>query len=1667
MFLGVAENAGVSGPLGQSGSIVFSGGVLEYSASNQYDYSGRFSTAANQAYNVNTNGQNVTWAMGLTSSGGSLTMTGAGVLTLTGSNTYSGGTTISTGTLSIGGGGVLGGGNYSAAISDHGTLVVSTSSNQTFGGVISGLGALEQLGSGLTTLTASNTYNGNTTVGGGTLNLGAGQNSASGPLGQIFGLIYLSGGYLQYSAANQYDYSSRFSTAANQAYNVDTNGQSVTWATSLTSSGGSLAKAGGGMLTLTGNDSYGGPTTISGGTLQIQGSLGTGVNSGSYSGTIANSGVLVVSINFNQTFSGVISGSGAVEQLGSNVTTLTAANTYTGATTVGGGTLFLGVAENAGVCGPLGQSPANNPGSIVLGGGSLEYSPSNQNDYSGRFSTAANQAYNVNTNGQNVTWATGLISNGGSLNKAGAGTLTLTGSNTYSGATTISTGTLSIGGGGVLGGGNYSAAISDHGTLVVSTSSNQTFGGVISGLGALEQLGSGLTTLTASNTYNGNTTVGGGTLNLGAGQNSASGPLGQIFGSIYLSGGYLQYSAANQYDYSSRFSTAANQAYNVDTNGQSVTWATSLTSSGGSLAKAGGGMLTLTGDDSYGGPTTISGGTLQIQGSLGTGVNSGSYSGTIANSGVLVVSINFNQTFSGVISGSGAVEQLGSNVTTLTAANTYTGATTVAAGVLKLDFSQTGAPTANIINNTTNASSLAMDAGTLTIQGKLSTTNSQRFNGLAVNPGCSAVVLTTSGAANSLLLSLGSISHSAGGTVDFTLPAGTQTASNGITTTTPNTNGILGGYATVAGTNWATWNGTDIVAYSAYTTSNLGTLASGGTLNVSPSGTQTAITTADSFSSLNLTGSLGVTMSGSGLLKLTSGGLIGNTTGTINGGTLEGSSGTAGNGELIIITPLSLTIGSVIADNGGATGLTKAGPGTLTLTGSNTYSGLTTIGAGTLQVGSTGTLGTGPVTDDSLLLFNRSGVSTFGGTISGFGSLMKIGGGTLILSGSDDYTGGTIVDAGTLQIGSGGTTGSLAGNITDHATLVFNRSDNPTFGGVISGTGSLIQAGVGILTISGGNTYTGGTTISAGSLQIGSGGTTGSLAGNIMDNATLVFNRSDNPTFGGVISGTGSLIQAGAGILTLSGSNSYSGGTTISGGAIGLNNANAVQDSTLTVSVNNDLLFNTGNGAITTFNVGGLAGSGNIGLADGSHALTLSAGGNGAGTTYSGALSGSGGLAKTGSGTLVLCGSNIYTGGTTIAAGTLMLDFSRTGAPMANIINNASNASSLALDGGTLAVQGNPGAANSQQFNGLAVNPGCSAIVLTTSGAANSLLLSLGNISRSAGGTVDFTLPSGTQTVSNGITTTTPNTNGILGGYATVAGTNWATWNGTDIVAYSAYTTSNLGTLASGGTLNVSPSGPQSAITTADSFNSLNLTGSLGVTMSGSGSLKLTSGGLIGNTTGAISGGTLEGSSGTAGAPGTPGPGELIIITPANLTIGSVIANNGGATGLTKAGPGTLTLTGSNTYSGATTIGAGTLQVGGTGTLGTGPVTDDSALLFNPSGVSTFGGVISGFGSLTKYGGGALVLSGSNDYTGGTMVDAGTLYVTTSDTIADGTSLTVGAGGQFVFDPSAAAAPGEALTGAVVAAVPEPGTLLLLAVGALAAGFGVWRRRGEVEPGKY
>ena len=306
-----------------------------------------------------------------------------------------------------------------------------------------------------------------------------------------------------------------------------------------------------------------------------------------------------------------------------------------------------------------------------------------------------------------------------------------------------------------------------------------------------------------------------------------------------------------------------------------------------------------------------------------------------------------------------------------------------------------------------------------------------------------------------------------------------------------------------------------------------------------------------------------------------------------------GTGSVTDNGSLIFNRSSAITVANAISGNGS---LTQAGSGTLVLTGSNSY-GNTTISAGTLQVGSgstAGTLGTGTVTDNATLVFNRSNAFTVTNAITGTGNLTQAGSGALILTGSNNFL-NTTISKGTLQVGNGTGAGTLGrGAVTDNAALVFNLSNNPTVDNAISGSGSLTQAGSGMLVLTGSNSY-GNTTISAGTLQVGNGGTAGTLGnGTVTDNAALVFNRNgDIFTVANKISGNGTVTQAGSDTLTLAGalsgnislitqagtlilstSNSNTGTTTINAGTLQVGNGTAGTMGNGTVTDNGSLIFN-------------------------------------------------------------------------------------------------------------------------------------------------------------------------------------------------------------------------------------------------------------------------------------------------------------------------------------------------------------------------------------------------------------------------------------------------------------------------------------------------------------
>ncbi len=303
----------------------------------------------------------------------------------------------------------------------------------------------------------------------------------------------------------------------------------------------------------------------------------------------------------------------------------------------------------------------------------------------------------------------------------------------------------------------------------------------------------------------------------------------------------------------------------------------------------------------------------------------------------------------------------------------------------------------------------------------------------------------------------------------------------------------------------------------------------------------------------------------------------------------------------------------------GTGGLTKVGAGTLTLTGNNSYQGGTALNAGTLAVGSNAALGTGALTfaNATTLQAAAAGLSvanamtlngtntvdtqanalTLSGVISGAGTLSKIGAGTLILTNANIYSGGTTLAAGTLRLESNQALGSGAltttGSVVDYANgvtianpIIINSNTtqlqvttgSATQAGVISelnGPRPIEKIGAGTLVLTAANTYAGPTTISAGTLQLGNGGTSGSILGTVVNNGIFAVNRSDTFTFGNVISGTGAFQQNGTGATVLTAANTYGGPTSVNAGALVVNGSIASS----AVTVNSGALL-TGNGTV-------------------------------------------------------------------------------------------------------------------------------------------------------------------------------------------------------------------------------------------------------------------------------------------------------------------------------------------------------------------------------------------------------------------------------------------------------------------------------------------------------
>jgi uncharacterized protein with beta-barrel porin domain len=296
----------------------------------------------------------------------------------------------------------------------------------------------------------------------------------------------------------------------------------------------------------------------------------------------------------------------------------------------------------------------------------------------------------------------------------------------------------------------------------------------------------------------------------------------------------------------------------------------------------------------------------------------------------------------------------------------------------------------------------------------------------------------------------------------------------------------------------------------------------------------------------------------------------------------QGSGGSGGNGDLTINNHTQLTITQSLLI-GGAGGGGGVGDGFVPNGGGNGGNGSVTIDNAAMSVaetllvgGSGGGSGTaagngGNGGNGTLTMMNNASVSVGGALILGGaqGGLSPVSRGTAasnggtgtfnLGAGSINFSRGatfTINADSVLNVGNATVNGTTAGEIVgltglvNNGTINFNQFDASTFVTAITGAGSVAQNGAGTTILSATNTYTGGTTINGGTLQIGDGGTTGSIAGNVTDNGTLAFDRSDDVTYTDVISGNGNLIKNGAGTLSITGANAYTGNTTVTAGTL-------------------------------------------------------------------------------------------------------------------------------------------------------------------------------------------------------------------------------------------------------------------------------------------------------------------------------------------------------------------------------------------------------------------------------------------------------------------------------------------------------------------------------------
>lgn len=1174
-----------------------------------------------------------------------------------------------------------------------------------------------------------------------------------------------------------------------------------------------------------------------------------------------------------------------------------------------GGNLFYRNGTNGTLTFQLGALTGN-AGSFVSGGGGAG---------------AGTIIFQIGGKGTNSTFA-GVVRNGATksaLVKVGPGVLTLSGTNTYTGTTTVNanSGTLQIGSNGDSG--TLGSDGTTHGSVTVNTGSALEFNragtlnvpNVIAGAGSIKQVGSGTTVLAATNTFSTNLKINNGAVSFTADSNLGN--------------------AANGIDFTG--------------SGKLVTSGTASTSRAISVA-------------------------------LGS---VGSFEGTAAGSAL---------TIGGVISGDGGIGVSGSGIVNLTGvANSFAGSTTVSSGILNLS---------NASGSATSSGALVVNGGALSGTGSASGAVSIAASA-GIKPGTQTPTSSEVGT-----ITLGSLNLNGGSTLYTEFSSASSydkvvvSSVDGFVADASISNPVLVDLKLVnTNASWETLGTYDLIQYE-------------GTFSGNP---DDLFEVAAGSTSPGLTYSF--TASG-GFIKLT----IAGDTPYEWANDADGSWTTASNWSPTGVPNASeakAILGNVITAPRLVSLSSPVTLGALSFDATNSYS-ITGTSVLSFESGSNNSkinvlngaheIATPVLLSDSvdLLLAGTSNSITLSGVVDGGGGFSAVGLGTVILGGNNTFSGNVSRSSGELIFGQGGlgngTSVTLdnanlkwaAGNTEDISSKVITLSsgvagldtngNDVLLAGAIGndGVAQFHKKGLGRLTLNSDASHTGGTTIVDGVLQLGTGDVGGFVSGAIVNNSQLAANLVDGASLANLISGTGSFVHLGTGVLSLEAQNTFTGTTAIESAdaVLGLTNSLNLQGSSLNyISTGGSIDF----GGLTTVTLGGIDGDKDLSLENSLQgAVALRIGNNNEIADYSGALTGAGSLVKIGTNIQYLSGLSTYTGATTVSAGNLILeDGSIEGAALT--VNGSgrmvvtgglfgATTGTLAVSSGGLLVS-----EGTTTFSGAVVANGsngsnASALIRVEGGVLSAPSINLGRTFENAlaepagatadrnlymtGGAVNVTnLELGTTAASNS-TVVTRVDGGVLtvGGLLTVGINNTGRWsvldiNGGELVCNAPDASVVLGAptfagsslfVVRGGTANVE----------RVQFGQATY-GGAGVVKLTAGDLYVGAGGLDIGTSEAgyvstlkLSGGTLgataDWSSDAAigiqipfGATAVIQAGDVFDVAH-DITLNGVISGEGS---LVKSGSGTLTLNGANTYLGSTDVAAGTLS------LTTKSLNDEAAVL--------------------------------------------------------------------------------------------------------------------------